>query len=223
MSKINKSFDSTEDLYPENTQFTNIDFNQDVDYFNDKNNLINISSRGSTEGASTGNNRIANYLCPGGVPSEDIINSNNFKPKSLCLTEESQKDEIIIPKNEKTPAQTSKTVEEKKIEKNFVVEDKFFDSANLLILEKTVGNKVYGVYQNLENYDFSMLRYTLKNAKNPAYYVGNVIRKNNPYLNNDDYYYINKYNYYWDYLASIGPFGFIRSSAYANINFISFG
>ena len=139
MSKINKSFDSTEDLYPENTQFTNIDFNQDIDYFNDKNNLINFSSRGSTEGASTGNNRIANYLCPGGVPSEDIINSNNFKPKSLCLTEESQKDEIIIPKNEKTPAQTSKTVEETKIEKNFVVEDKFFDSANLLILEKTVG------------------------------------------------------------------------------------
>lgn len=197
---------------------TNTGFTEYIDEFNDKNKSNNLSSKKSTEGASTGNNPIAKYFCGENLPSCDIVNSKNFIPKSSFSTEESQKDEIIEQnkqnaQNKNIQTQIPKEEKEENLEVSYSAENNFSDSVNLVILTKTVGNELYAVYQNLENYQFSLVNFTLKNSKNPVNFVGDVKLKNSAYLNINDYS-INYFNFYKNYLKSIGPFGVIQTSTY---------
>ena len=186
--------------------FSNQNFVMDMDNFADRKDINpnKDNSNRSTNGCcSTGQNPIYNYY----------FGSEQFENSSNCI-------------------QTPKKFEEKKEEEKLIPpsQNKLFNSPSLLIMEKIVGNESYALYQNLENYSFSIVRYTLKEVKDYSKY-NQIIFRNNAYLNDVN---PNKKRYpgtvndieknfyfYMNYLAWIGTYVVFSAPSYWNINNIN--
>lgn len=198
-----------------------------------------VNSIISTNSCSTGQNPIYDYYFGGEQSSNveikdfthEISNSKNFIRKSSCLTEESQENSESF-ENSSNCIETPKKLEEKKEEEKPIPpsENKLFNSPSLLIMEKIVGNESYALYQDLEDYSFSIVRYTLEKVKDYSK-INQIIFRNNAYLddvnpnarfssgkNNDI---IKNFIFYMNYLALIGTYGAFYSPSYLNMNIIN--
>ena len=221
--------------------FSNTNFEIDMNNFADRkdNNQSKVNSLKSTNSFSTGQNPIYNYHFGSEQFSSDEIQDisyknlkcKNFIRKSSLLTEETQENSEQL-ENSSNYIQTPKKFEEKKDEEKIIrpSENKLFNSPSLLIMEKMVGNESYALYQNLENYSFSIVRYTLKKVKDYSK-CNKIIFRNNAYLDdvnpnkkkyqgkvNDI---INNFKFYMNYLALIGTYGIFYVPSYWNINNIN--
>ena len=222
--------------------FSNQNFVMDMDNFADRKDINpnKDNSNRSTNGCcSTGQNPIYNYyfgseqFSSGEIQDISYKNSNskNFIRKSSYLTEESQENSEQF-ESSSNCIQTPKKFEEKKEEEKLIPpsQNKLFNSPSLLIMEKIVGNESYALYQNLENYSFSIVRYTLKEVKDYSKY-NQIIFRNNAYLNDVN---PNKKRYpgtvndieknfyfYMNYLAWIGTYVVFSAPSYWNINNIN--
>lgn len=235
---LNKKDTSYDEYQP---GFSSKSFEFDINDFVDRKdiNQNKDDSFGSTNGCSTGQNPIYNYhfgseqFPNGEIKGFSYENSNNknFIRKSSFLTEESQEnsEQFEISSN---CIQTPKKFEEKNEEEKLIPpsQNKLFNSPSVLIMEKIVGNESYALYQNLDNYSFSIVRYTLKEVKDYSK-CNQIIFRNNAYLNdvnpnkkkyqgkvNDI---VKNFKFYMDYLALIGTYRAFYVPSYWNINNIN--
>lgn len=185
---LNKNDTSYEDF---SGGFTNSNFANDVSDFADRkdNNINTVNSIRSTNSGTSSVNPIANYLLGGNFSSSEIKcvthdcgYSKNYIRKSSFFTEESQN---FSEKLENNISLTPKKDEVKKDEENSesVSKKETINSPSLLIMEKIVGKTLYTLYQDLKDYHFSIVRYTLKSVKNRLT-SNRVIIRNNAYLDN---------------------------------------
>ena len=185
---LNKNDTSYEDF---SGGFTNSNFANDVSDFADSkdNNINTVNSIRSTNSGTSSANPIANYLLGGNISSSEIKcvtydcgYSKNYIRKSSFFTEESQN---FSEQLENNISLTPKIDEEKKDEENSesISKKEIINSPSLLIMEKIVGKTLYTLYQDLKDYHFSIVRYTLKSVKNRLT-SNRVIIRNNAYLDN---------------------------------------
>ena len=215
---LNKNDTSYEDF---SGGFTNSNFANDVSDFADRkdNNINTVNSIRSTNSGTSSANPIANYLLGGNFSSSEIKcvtydcgYSKNYIRKSSFFTEESQN---FSEQLENNISLTPKIDEEKKDEENSesVSKKETINPPSLLIMEKIVGKTLYTLYQDLKDYHFSIVRYTLKNVKN-RFKSNRVIIRNNAYLDNiapvkdsckgkaNDI--VKNFDHYRNYFASLG-------------------
>ena len=194
------------------------------------------SIRSANSCCSTGQNPIYNYyfcseqfsIDEKQAPSYKKLNSKNFIKKSSYFTEETQENSEQI-ENSSNSIQTPKKVEVEKEEENPSPppQNKPINPPLLLILQKMVNNDCYALYQNLDDYSFSIIHYTLKEVKDYSKQY-QIIKRNAPYLDNvgpnkklskgevNDI--IKNFNFYWNYLASIGEYVTFSYPIYWNIS-----
>ena len=193
------------------------------------------SIRSANSFCSTGQNLIYNYYFGSEPfssdekqdPSYKNLNSKNFIKKSSYFTEETQENSEQI-ENSSNSIQTPKKAEEEKEEENpSPPQNKPINPPLLLILQKMVNNDCYALYQNLDDYSFSIIHYTLKEVKDYSK-QNKIIKINKPYLDdvgpnkklskgkvNDI---IKNFNFYRNYLDSIGSYVAFFYPIYWNIN-----
>ena len=194
------------------------------------------SIRSANSFCSTGQNLIYNYYFGSEPfssdekqdPSYKNLNSKNFIKKSSYFTEETQENSEQI-ENSYNSIQTQKKVEVEKEEENPSPppQNKPINPPLLLIMKKMVNNDCYALYQNLDDYSFSIIHYTLKEVKDYSK-QNKIIKINKPYLDdvgpnkklskgkvNDI---IKNFNFYRNYLDSIGSYVAFFYPIYWNIN-----
>ena len=186
--ELNKSVLYTEgDNNPD--KFTNLDFVDQIDEFADQikfNNQNGDNSQLSTENNTKVNkkndkikyNLIADYLIGNKSYFKEFKNSNNFVEKSVFPKKMKEILEKI--KNEFSP--TTEKLNEEKTDFAPLFQIKPSNPPSILIMETINGNKLYVVYQDLINGNFSVITYSLKEVKNPNK-ANYLIIRNLPYLN----------------------------------------
>ena len=187
-TELNKSVLYTEgDNNPD--KFTNLDFVDQIDEFADQikfNNQNGDNSQLSTENNTKVNkkndkikyNLIADYLIGNKSYFKEFKNSNNFVEKSVFPKKMKEYLEKI--KNEFSP--TTEKLNEEKTDFAPLFQIKPSNPPSILIMETINGNKLYVVYQDLINGNFSVINYSLKEVKNPNK-ANYLIIRNLPYLN----------------------------------------
>ena len=190
-TELNKSVLYTEgDNNPD--KFTNLDFVDQIDEFADQikfNNQNGDNSQLSTENNTKVNkkndkikyNLIADYLIGNKSYFKEFKNSNNFVEKSVFPKKMKEILEKI--KNEFSP--TTEKVNEEKTDFAPLFQIKPSNPPSILIMETINGNKLYVVYQDLINGNFSVITYSLKEVKNPNK-ANYLIVKNFPYLDDNN-------------------------------------
>ena len=200
-------------------ELTNKDFENYVNDFADNHKSNNPSiknSISSTVDTTTGNknnnnsndNLIKNYLLGDKLPVSEINGSKNFLKTSTYNEKILHEQEKNKKKEESKNTLTPEKVEDKKQDSYSHVQGGLNSSSpSLIIAEIIFGKKLYAVYQNLINREFSLIYYNLKEVKNPNN-SNYLIIKNHPQCNNT--YMLDELNYYYSYLFSLGPvFGVI--------------
>ena len=236
MEKEIKADDTYEEYQP---GLSNLNFEMELNNFADRkdnNQNKDGSIRSANSFCSTGQNLIYNYYFGSEPfssdekqdPSYKKLNSKNFISKSSYFTEET-KENSENSENSSNSIQTPKKAEEEKEEENPSPppQNKPINPPLLLILQKMVNNDCYALYQNLDDYSFSIIHYTLKEVKDYSKQY-QIIKRNDPYLDNvgpnkklskgevNDI--IKNFNFYWNYLASIGEYVAFFYPIYWNIN-----
>ena len=125
---------------------------------------------------------IENYLVEDKLPVKEFKNSNNFVKKSVFP--EKMREILLKIKVEFTPPPPQ-------LKPN--------NHPFILIMETINDNKLYTVYQDLVNKNFSIIAYNLKKVKNPIK-ANYLIIRNNPYLNNN--YLLVEFNNYKNYFSN---------------------
>ena len=236
MEKEIKADDTYEEYQP---GLSNLNFEMELNNFADRkdnNQNKDGSIRSANSFCSTGQNLIYNYYFGSEPfssdekqdPSYKNLNSKNFKKKSSYFTEETQENSEQI-ENSSNSIQTPKKAEEEKEEENPSPppQNKPINPPLLLIMKKMVNNDCYALYQNLDDYSFSIIHYTLKEVKDYSK-QNQIIKINSPYLDdvgpnkklskgkvNDI---IKNFNFYRNYLDSIGSYVAFFYPIYWNIN-----
>lgn len=206
-TELNKSVLYTEgDNNPD--KFTNLDFVDQIDEFADQikfNNQNGDNSQLSTENNTKVNkkndkikyNLIADYLIGNKSYFKEFKNSNNFVEKSVFPKKMKEYLEKI--KNEFSP--TTEKLNEEKTDFAPLFQIKPSNPPSILIMETINGNKLYVVYQDLINGNFSVINYSLKEVKNPNK-ANYLIIRNLPYLNDKNKNLIDKFNLYINYFSA---------------------
>ena len=173
---------------------TSHEFANNLDNFSEDNKSKNNTLK-SAEGSTKEKTLVESYLLEGQVTTKDFKNSKNFISKSSFNTNDSSNENKIINFN-KMPKKFDNFPKNEIFDK-----EKLLDLPSLLIMEILVGNKMYAVYQELENYTFFLKLCSLKRIKNRFNFIGGVKIINYPYLNNKNgsYYYY----FFFDYLPSL--------------------
>lgn len=164
----------------------NLDISED---YNSKNNTLE-----SIEGSTKEKTLVESYLLNGQMVTKDFKNSKNFISKSSLNKKDSSNENKII--NNKTPKKSGN------FQKNEIIEkEEILDSPSLLIMKILIDNKLYAVYQDLNNYTFFLKYYSLRKIKNPFNFSGGFKLINYPYLNNKDASFC--YYFFYNYLPTL--------------------
>ena len=142
---------------------TSHEFANNLDNFSEDNKSKNNTLK-SAEGSTKEKTLVESYLLEGQVTTKDFKNSKNFISKSSFNTNDSSNENKIINFN-KMPKKFDNFPKNEIFDK-----EKLLDLPSLLIMEILVGNKMYAVYQELENYTFFLKLCSLKRIKNRFYY-----------------------------------------------------